>query len=334
MKCAIVTGATGQDGTYLTELLLDKEYQVFCMIRRTSCPLVNSNLKNLLGRPGLRTMWGDILDTSSIKALFDATKEYPLVEVYNLAAQSDVGVSFMCPGVTLETTVRGTMNLLEIIKDDPKRYKFYQASTSEMFGKVQEVPQNELTPFYPRSPYGVAKLAAHWLVKNYRESYGFYACCGILFNHESPLRGHNFVTKKVVVGLYNILVLKKDQVLKIGNLEAKRDWGHAKDYVKAMWLMLQQEEAEDYVVGTGEQYSVRELIERTARLWDTSITWEGEGLSEVGKVNDKVIIQVSSEFFRPCEVDSLLCDPTKIKSIGWIPEYTFDDILFDMQDTS
>lgn len=333
-KCAVVTGATGQDGSYLVELLLEKDYTVVGIVRRTTYDIKKSNLTTeSLNHPKLKIFDGDLTDQASLVKVFNFCKDFETIEVYNLAAQSHVGVSFKCPVSTSEINYTGTLNLLETIKqlDLIPKVKFYQASTSEMFGKVQEVPQSEKTPFYPRSPYGVSKVAAHWIVKNYRESYDLFACCGILFNHESPRRGDNFVTQKVVKGVYNVLN-HKQPVLEVGNLDAKRDWGHAKDYVRAMWLMLQQETPDDYVVGTGKQHSVREFIEKVLLCYDIQIGWEGEGVNEVGKetVTGQVIIKVSEEFYRPCEVETLIANPTKILSIGWKPQYTFEDLVGDM----
>lgn len=328
-RVAIITGATGQDGSYLSELLLEKGYNVFCMIRRSTYPIQSSNLTALtLENKHLRLFDADITDQSSVMRVFNEARDYDVIEVYNLAAQSHVAISFDCPVLTVESNLIGTLNLLEAIRQCGliKKVKFYQASTSEMFGKVQEVPQNEKTPFYPRSPYGVSKVASHWMVINYRESYGLFACCGILFNHESPRRGMNFVTQKVVKALSG-----PTPHLEIGNLDARRDWGHAKDYVKAMWLMLQQDEPDDFVVSSGEQHSVREFIEKVCKLNDLRITWSGEGLNEVGADQyDRIIVTVSEKFYRPCEVDTLLGDCSKIKSIGWEPEYSFDDLVKNM----
>ncbi len=325
---AIITGATGQDGSYLSELLLEKGYHVFCMVRRSTYPIQSSNLTTLtLQNPRLRIFDADITDQSSVLRVFNEAQNFERIEVYNLAAQSHVAISFECPSLTVDTNIMGTLNLLEAIRQNNLFHKvrFYQASTSEMFGKVQEIPQTERTPFYPRSPYGVSKVAAHWMVVNYRETYGLFACCGILFNHESPRRGANFVTQKIV------RALGADEVLYIGNLDARRDWGHAKDYVKAMWLMLQQETPDDFVVSTGEQHSVREFIEKVCELKGSKISWVGEGLDEIG-VNEqgKTIVFVSEKFYRPCEVDTLLGDCSKIKSIGWKPEFDFESLVKNM----
>jgi GDPmannose 4,6-dehydratase len=327
---AIVSGATGQDGSYLSELLLEKGYDVFCMIRRSTYPIQSSNLTTLtLENPKLRLFDADITDQSSVMRVFNEAKDFDRIEVYNLAAQSHVAISFECPGLTVETNIIGTLNLLESIRQSNLFHKvrFYQASTSEMFGKVQEVPQTEKTPFYPRSPYGVSKVAAHWMVVNYRETYGLFACCGILFNHESPRRGANFVTQKIVKALSG-----SNPRLYIGNLDARRDWGHAKDYVKAMWLMLQQETPDDFVVSTGEQHSVREFIEKVCELRGIKLKWLGSGIDEVGidYENGSTIVSVSEKFYRPCEVDTLLGDCEKMKSIGWKPEFTFDGLVKNM----
>ena len=268
----------------------------------------------------------DLTDQSSLFRLFEGDGPF---EVYNLAAQSQVGTSFNCPQTTFEINTIGTLNLLEGIRQlgIQDRCKFYQASTSEMFGKVQEVPQTENTPFYPRSPYGVSKVAAHWIVKNYRETYGIFACSGILFNHESPRRGDYFVTQKIVKGIKDV-VDGKIEVLEIGNPDAKRDWGHAKDYVKAMWLMLQQEKSDDYVVATGVEHSIKELANIVAKKNSIELSWDDQGA-----INHKTgaqIIKISPKFFRPCEVDQLLGDSTKIRSIGWNPEFTFETLIEDM----
>jgi GDPmannose 4,6-dehydratase len=327
---AIITGATGQDGSYLSELLLEKGYDVFCMIRRSTYPIQSSNLTALtLGNPKLRLFDADITDQSSVMRVFNEAQDFDRIEVYNLAAQSHVAVSFECPGLTVEANTLGTLNLLESIRQSNLFHKvlFYQASTSEMFGKVQEIPQTEKTPFYPRSPYGVSKVAAHWMVVNYRETYGLFACCGILFNHESPRRGANFVTQKIVKALSG-----SNPRLYIGNLDTRRDWGHAKDYVKAMWLMLQQETPDDYVVSTGEQHSVREFIEKVCEIRGIKLKWLGKGLDEVGVdcESGSTIVSVSEKFYRPCEVDTLLGDCAKMKSIGWKPEFNFEGLVKNM----
>lgn len=335
MKAAVISGVTGQDGSYMAELLIDKNYdKINCIVRRSTYLIEKSNVPAcILSNPKVNFFNADLLDQPSLVRVFEDCKESDSIEVFNLAAQSDVGVSFQCPRSTSETNYIGTLNLLETIKqlDLIPKVKFYQASTSEMFGKVQEVPQKETTSFYPRSPYGVSKLAAHWLVKNYRESYNLFACCGILFNHESPRRGIGFVTQKIVKGMRDV-VLNKIDYLEIGNLNSKRDWGHAKDYVYAMWLMLQQQTPDDFVVGTGVQYSVRDFIEKVSQHYNIKINWEGEGVNEIGKDSktNKILVKVSPKFYRPCEVDTLVANPSKIKSIGWKQNNDIDALVSDM----
>jgi len=329
-KVALITGITGQDGSYLAELLLSKGYEVHGIIRRSSS-MNTGRIDHIYNNPKLHLHYGDVTDSLSI---MNVLKKHNPSEIYNLAAQSHVKVSFETPEYTATVDALGTLKILESIRilDMDKTCKIYQASTSEMFGLVQETPQKETTPFYPRSPYGVAKLYAYWITKNYRESYGMFCCSGILFNHESPRRGFNFVTKKVVDGLEAISA-GRQECLYMGNLNAKRDWGHAKDYVKAMWLMLQQDKPEDFVIATGKQYSVKDFIEKCAPYFYLKIRWEGEGLNEVGiNVNTgKVIIKVDPKYFRPAEVETLLGDPSKAKSVlGWEPEYTFDALVEDM----
>ncbi len=329
-RVALITGITGQDGSYLAELLLEKGYEVHGVIRRSSS-INTSRIDHIYSNSNLHLHYGDVTDSLSIMNIL---KKYNPTEIYNLAAQSHVKVSFETPEYTAMVDGLGTLKILEAVRilNMEKTTKIYQASTSELYGLVQEIPQKETTPLYPRSPYGVAKLYAYWIVKNYRESYNMFACSGILFNHESPRRGFNFVTKKVVDGLANIGAGFQD-CLYMGNLNAKRDWGHAKDYVKAMWLILQQDTPEDFVIATGEQYSVKEFIERCAPYYGMKIRWEGEGLDEVG-INDytgKVIIRVDPKYFRPAEVETLLGDATKAKSVlGWTPEYSFDDLVKEM----
>ena len=331
-KTAVLTGITGQDGSYLAELLLSKGYQVNAIVRRSTYRIEKSNVTaDSLKHPNLKIFDADLLDQSSLTKVFEHCKDAERIEVYNLAAQSDVGVSFKCPKATSEVNYIGTLNLLETIKQMNliDKVRFYQASTSEMFGKVQEIPQKETTQFYPRSPYGVSKLAAHWLIKNYRESYNLFTCAGILFNHESPRRGIGFVTQKIVKGVRDIM-LGKSECLEIGNMNAKRDWGHAKDYVYGMWLMLQQDTPGEYIIATGEQHSVREFVDAVFRAYDKTVVWEGEGIDEVGKVDGKVVVKVNPEFYRPCEVDTLIGDASKIKTIGWKQTYSFDDLVRDM----
>ena len=319
-KAAIVTGATGQDGSYLCELLLEKGYDVKCLVRRPS-----------VQDPRLHIYEGDVLDKSIIHKMIRDCENYERVEIYNLAAQSRVHTSFACPNYTFETNTMGILNILESVRQsaDHTKYRVYQASSSEMFGKVRESPQNEETPFYPRSVYGVSKVAAHWLVKNYRESYGLFACSGILFNHESPRRGPDFVTKKITDGIKQIVAGERE-CIELGNLNAERDWGHAKDYVEAMWLVLQQEEADEYVVATGETHSVREFVELCFREVGKVVTWEGEAEGEVGLVDGRMVIRVSPKFYRPCEVDTVIGDASKIKNIGWVQRHTIHDLIRDM----
>ena len=328
-KAAIITGATGQDGSYLCELLLEKGYDVKCLVRRSTYDIETGNLKYVLNK--IQLYEGDVLDQPVVHKMIQDCEEYDRVEIYNLAAQSHVHTSFRCPSYTFETNTTGILNILESVRQtkDRTKYRIYQASTSEMFGKVRETPQSEETPFYPRSVYGVSKVAAHWLVKNYRESYGMFACSGILFNHESPRRGSDFVTKKITEGLKHIFKGEKE-FLELGNLNAARDWGHAKDYVEAMWLMLQQEEADEYVVATGETHTVREFVEMCVKELGKEIKWEGEAENEIGIVDGKTIIKVSPKFYRPCEVDALIGNASKIKSIGWTQKNTVHDLIKDM----
>ena len=329
MKAAIITGATGQDGSYLCELLLEKGYHVKCLVRRSTYPIETGNLK--FKHDALQIYEGDILDHTIIQKIVQECEDYERVEIYNLAAQSHVHASFNCPRYTFETNALGVLNILESVRQSKmsNKYRIYQASTSEMFGKVQETPQRETTPFYPRSVYGVSKVAAHWLIKNYRESYGLFACSGILFNHESPRRGVDFVTKKITEGLKAIVKGDKE-CLELGNLNAARDWGHAKDYVEAMWLMLQQEEADEYVVATGKTHSVRQFVEMCLKHLGKDITWQGENENEVGVVDGKVVVKVSPKFYRPCEVDMLIGDAAKIKSIGWRQKHDITELIIDM----
>ena len=331
MKTALITGVTGQDGSYLAEYLLGKGYFVHGIKRRSSS--FNTDRINQIfdTNKNFKLHYGDLTDSTNLIRLIQNIQPD---EIYNLGAQSHVKVSFETPEYTANSDAVGTLRLLEAIRilGMEEKVRFYQASTSEMFGKVQEVPQKETTPFYPRSPYGVAKLYAHWITKNYREAYGLHASSGILFNHESPRRGETFVTRKITRGLSQISVGLQD-CLYLGNLDAKRDWGHAKDYVRAMWLMLQQDEPDDYVIATGEQYSVREFVEKAAPFFGIKIEWMGEGLEEVGYdwSTKKTIIRVSDRYFRPTEVESLLGDASKAKKVlGWEPEITFDQLIEDM----
>jgi GDPmannose 4,6-dehydratase len=328
MKVALITGITGQDGSYLAELLLETGYEVHGIVRRSS--LINTHRIDPIYND-IKLHYGDMTDAGSIIQIIQKVKPD---EIYNLAAQSHVKVSFELPEYTGTVDGLGTLRILDAIRilGMENNVRIYQASTSELYGKVQEVPQTETTPFYPRSPYGVAKLYGYWIVKNYREAYGLHASSGILFNHESPRRGETFVTRKITQGLSRISVGVQD-VLYLGNLDAKRDWGHAKDYVEAMWLMLQQDEPDDYVIATGEQHSVREFVEVAAPLFGLNIEWIGEGLDEKGvdKITGRSIIEVSKKYFRPTEVDSLLGDATKAKEkLGWEPKTTFKQLVEDM----
>jgi len=335
-RSAVITGITGQDGSYLSELLLEKNYSVYGLVRRSSTNNNMFRIQHLLSHPRLYIHYGDITDISSVTNIISAacSSTSGRVEVYNLAAQSHVQRSFEMPTYTLQADGAGVLNILEAIRSSPckDRIRFYQASTSELYGKVVETPQNENTPFYPRSPYGVAKLYAFWITKNYRESYGMFVTNGILFNHESPRRGEDFVTRKITMGIRGVNAGTQSHI-SIGNLDARRDWGHAKDYVEAMWRILQADEARDWVVSTGEAHSVREFIEAAFREVGTRIVWEGAGLNEVGKceATGRVLIRVDPAFFRPAEVDLLLGDSTEIRTrLGWTPEFTFDTLVKDM----
>ena len=328
MKVALITGITGQDGSYLAELLLKKGYEVHGIVRRSS--LINTHrIDNIY--PQLKLHYGDLTDATNIISVIQKVQPD---EIYNLGAQSHVKVSFETPEYTGQVDGLGTLRVLEAVRllGMEKKTRIYQASTSELYGLVQAVPQTETTPFYPRSPYGVAKLYGYWIIKNYRESYGMHCSSGILFNHESPRRGETFVTRKITRGL-SLMSVGLQNVLELGNLNAKRDWGHAKDFVEAMWLMLQQDEPDDYVIATGTQYSVREFVEATAPYFGFNIVWEGEGLDEKGidKKSGRTIIKVHPRYFRPAEVESLLGDPTKAKEkLGWEPKITFNELVEDM----
>jgi GDPmannose 4,6-dehydratase len=328
MKVALITGITGQDGSYLAELLLEKGYEVHGIVRRSS--LINTHRIDHLYQ-SVKLHYGDLTDSTNIVRVIQKVQPD---EIYNLGAQSHVKVSFEMPEYTADVDGVGTLRILEAVRllGMEDRVRIYQASTSELYGLVQETPQSETTPFYPRSPYGCAKLYGYWITKNYREAYGMYACTGILFNHESPRRGETFVTRKITQGLSKISSGIQD-CLYLGNLDAMRDWGHAKDYVEAMWLMLQQDEPDDFVIATGEQYSVRQFVEKAAPYFGMKIEWIGEGLNEVGfDWNTKrPIIKVDSKYFRPAEVESLLGDATKAKEkLGWEPKITFDQLIEDM----
>ena len=329
-KTALITGITGQDGSYLAELLLAKGYKVHGIIRRSSS-INTERIDHLYNNPNLKLHYGDVTDSLT---LMNVLKKYNPDEVYNLAAQSHVRVSFETPEYTAMVDGLGTLKLLESIRllNMDKTCRLYQASTSEMFGLVQEIPQKETTPFYPRSPYGVAKVYAYWITKNYREAYGMYACSGILFNHESPRRGFNFVTKKITNALRDIQA-GKQQCLHLGNLTALRDWGHAKDFVEAMWLMLQQDSPDDFVIATGEQYSVKQFVEKCAPYFDMEIQWQGQGIDEIGIdiKTGKTVVRVDEKYFRPAEVQSLLGDASKARTkLGWKPNYTFDMLVHEM----
>jgi len=328
MKTALITGITGQDGSYLAELLLEKGYEVHGIIRRSS--LINTGrIDGIYNR--LTLHYGDLTDSTNLVRVIQKVQPN---EIYNLGAQSHVKVSFEMPEYTADVDAVGTLRVLEAVRllGMEDRVRIYQASTSELYGLVQETPQKETTPFYPRSPYGVAKLYGYWITKNYREAYGMYACTGILFNHESPRRGETFVTRKITQALSKISVGLQD-CLYLGNLNAKRDWGHAKDFVEAMWLMLQQDEPEDFVIATGEQYSVREFVEQAAPYFGMNIVWEGEEVNEIGidKNTGKTVIKVNPKYFRPAEVETLLGDATKAKEkLGWEPKISFKELVSDM----
>ncbi len=328
MKIALITGITGQDGSYLAELLLEKGYKVHGIVRRSS--LINTDrIDHIYDKIHLH--YGDLTDSSSLIRIIQETQPD---EIYNLGAQSHVKVSFEIPEYTGQVDALGTLRVLEAVRllGMEKKTRIYQASTSELYGLVQEIPQRETTPFYPRSPYGVAKIYGYWITKNYRESYGLYACTGILFNHESPRRGETFVTRKITIALSRITSGLQD-CLYLGNLNAKRDWGHAKDFVEAMWLMLQQDEPDDFVIATGVQYSVREFVEEAAPYFGIKIRWQGEGLDEIGidEFTGKVIIRVDPKYFRPAEVETLLGDASKAKEkLGWEPRTSFKQLVEDM----
>ena len=335
MKKAIITGITGQDGSYLAEFLLNKGYEVHGIKRRTS--LINTNRIDHLYQdphePNQKFILhhGDLTDsTSLIRIIQDVQPD----EIYNLAAQSHVAVSFEEPEYTANSDALGALRILEAIRilKLEKKTKFYQASTSELYGAVKETPQNEKTLFYPRSPYGVAKLYAYWITVNYREAYGIYACNGILFNHESPVRGETFVTRKITRALTRIkLGLQKN--LFLGNLDAKRDWGHAKDFIEAQWLMLQQEKPEDFVIATGKQYSVRDFINLASKRLDMKIDWKGKNLDEVGSLDGNDIIKIDPRYFRPTEVETLLGDASKAKKkLNWVPKISFEQLVNEMVD--
>ena len=328
-KKAFLTGITGQDGSYLAEFLIDKGYEVHAILRRSSV-FTTSRIDHLLKNPFLKTYHGDLTDSSNLHRLIASINP---TEIYNLGAQSHVGVSFEVPEYTAEVSGIGTARLLDAIRDSKVKCKFYQASTSELFGGIPGTePQSEETAFYPKSPYGVAKLYAYWLTVNYRESYNMFACNGILFNHESPRRGETFVTKKITKAVANIYKGNQD-FLKLGNLDAKRDWGHAKDYVEAMWLMLQQDTPKDYVIATGETFTVRDFVDLAFKEVDIEILWQGEGINEIGidKSSGKQLVIVDSNYFRPAEVEVLLGDPSLAeKDLGWKRKISFKDLVSEM----
>ena len=344
-KVALITGVTGQDGSYLAELLLDKGYVVHGIKRRSS-QFNTQRVDHIYQDPHIENArfklhYGDLSDTSNLIRIVQETQPD---EIYNLGAQSHVAVSFDSPEYTADVDGMGTLRLLEAIRilGLEKKTRFYQASTSELYGLVQEIPQKESTPFYPRSPYAVAKLYAYWIVVNYREAYGMYACNGILFNHESPRRGETFVTRKITRGLANIAQGLED-CLCMGNLDSLRDWGHAKDYVRMQWMMLQQEQPEDFVIATGVQYSVREFIDKSARQLGITLRFEGQGVDEQAIVESiegdmapalrpgQVIVKVDPRYFRPTEVETLLGDPSKAKaSLGWVPKITLQEMVTEM----
>lgn len=328
MKSALITGITGQDGSYLAELLLEKGYNIYGIMRRKSV-VDYGNVEHIKDK--IQFIYADMTD---IVSLINAMKVSQADEVYNLAAQSFVATSWEQPIATADIDAVGVTNMLEAIRIVKPSAHFYQASTSEMFGLVQEIPQTEKTPFYPRSPYGVAKLYGHWITKNYRESYNMYACSGILFNHESERRGKEFVTRKITDAVVRIKYGLQDY-LELGNMDSKRDWGHSKDYVKAMWLMLQQEEADDYVIATNETRTVREFVETAFQHVDIKIEWNGTGLNEVGidKQSGKTIVKVNPKFFRPAEVDILLGNPEKAEQkLNWKREILFTELVKRMID--
>ena len=335
MKVALITGINGQDGSYLAELLLEKKYEVWGIIRRSSD--INTNrIGHIYDK--LKLVYGDLTDGLSLLTIFsnikNCYKNIDRLEVYNLGAMSHVKVSFEIPEYTANVDGIGTLRLLEAIRSNglEKICRFYQASTSELYGKVQEIPQKETTPFYPRSPYGVAKLYGYWITQNYRESYNMYCCNGILFNHESPRRGPTFVTRKITKGLNMILKGEKDKLV-LGNINSLRDWGHAKDFVYGMWLMLQQDIPEDYILSTNECHSVREFIEKSFKIKGFSIKWKGKDLNEIGydEKTGKELIFISEDYFRPAEVDELIGDSTKaITKLGWLRKYSFDELIKEM----
>ena len=337
-RIALITGITGQDGSYLAELLIDKKYEVWGIIRRSSS-INTGRIDHIFSDLNLR--YGDLSEPVNIMNILNEIKtkykneHIERLEVYNLAAMSHVKVSFDMPEYTCDIDGAGPLRILESIRNcgiDLDKIRFYQASTSELYGKVHEKPQSETTPFHPRSPYGVAKLYGYWITKNYREAYDMFACSGILFNHESPRRTHNFVTRKITIGLNKILKGESNKLI-LGNLNSLRDWGHAKDYVYGMWLILQQDKPEDYVLSTNEYHSVREFVEKSFGLKGFKIKWRGEGINEVGfdEITGKELINVSPKYFRPAEVDELLGDSSKARvELGWKPTITFNELIEEM----
>ena len=336
-KVALITGITGQDGAYLAEFLLAKDYIVHGIKRRASS-FNTDRIDHLYQDPHIKNQnfilhYGDLTDSMNLVRII---QEIQPDEIYNLGAQSHVAVSFECPEYTADAVGMGSLRILEAIRIAglEKKTRYYQASTSELYGLVQEIPQTEKTPFYPRSPYAVAKLYAYWITVNYREAYGMYACNGILFNHESPIRGETFVTRKITRAFARIKLELQDKVY-LGNLDAKRDWGHAKDYVEMQWLMLQQDKPEDFVIATGVQYSVRDFVEKAAKAVDIEMEWKGEGVDEKGydKATGNCLVEVDKRYFRPTEVETLLGDPTNAKEkLGWVPQITLEEMVKEMVD--
>lgn len=330
---AVVTGVSGQDGSYLCELLLDKGYPVVGLVRRSSSPN-RDRLAMALSHPNFRLHEADLSDASSLRDVLQEVANYDRIEFYNLAAQSHVHTSFRQPEYTADVDALGPLRILEAIRSLGliAKTRFYQASTSELYGKVVESPQTETTPFYPRSPYAIAKLYAYWIVRNYRESYGMYACNGILFNHESERRGEEFITRKITRGVAQTRT-NPSYVLSLGNLDARRDWGYAPEYVEGMWRMLQQDIPRDYVLATGTLHSVREFVEEAFRCVGTTLVWSGQGVQEEGReaTTGRLLVQVRSEFYRPCEVDMLIGDASLARNtLGWVPRVTFSELVSRM----
>ena len=329
---AVITGITGQDGSYLAELLLEKNYKVIGLVRRSS-NVNTERISSILDHPNLSLVQADMGDSTSIMNLLSPLRDAKRIEIYNLAAQSHVHSSFSQPEYTADINATGVLRILEAIRQLGiiNKTRFYQASTSEMFGKVVETPQSETTPFYPRSPYGVAKLYGYWITRNYRESYGMFACNGILFNHESERRGEEFVTRKITKGIAKVYS-DPTFTLEIGNMDAKRDWGHAQEYVYGMWLMLQQDFPDDYVLSTGETHTVREFIELAFKSIGHSITWSGDEINEIGTdETGRVVVRINAKFYRPSEVELLIGNPTKAKTVlGWTPKITFEELVSRM----